>query len=188
MDFTTERNSFLVDWTPTRVGEDSDHYPAGGTWAEPDVDHAAELMRRVWQDPAGAAEKAARARLDIERSYAPAVTGRVAKARLESLLEHRRDRPRREFSHALSMIEQELKLDLRRGAPSRRPASALLRRAVMRLMLPFTLHERNLDRAILEALRELRLDLERERAHGAGARQRLKRLEQRLLEAGEPQA
>jgi hypothetical protein len=86
------------------------------------------------------------------------------------------------------MIEQELRLDLRRGAPSRRRASALLRRAVMRLMLPFTLHERSLDRAILEALRELRLDLERERAQGAGARQRLQRLEQRLLEASEPQA
>lgn len=179
LDFTTERNSYLVDWRPTRVGAGGDVYPPDGTWAEPDLDHAAELMRRVWQNPSEAAEKAARARLDIERLYAPPVAGAAARRRLEALLEMRRDGPRRQPGGPLSAIERELALDLRRGVPSRRPASALVRRVAMRMMLPFTLHERSLDRAVLDALRELRRDLERERARGARARTRLRRLEER---------
>jgi glycosyltransferase involved in cell wall biosynthesis len=186
MDFTTERNSFLVGWTRTRVGPDCDVYPSEGSWAEPDVDHAAALMRRILEHPVEAAERASRARGDIARWYAPDVTGRVARARLETLLEHRHDRRRREYSHALSVIERELALDLRRGVPSRRPGVGLLRRVLMRLMLPFTVHERSLDHAVLDALRELRLDLERERAQSAGTRERLHRLEQRLREGDEP--
>jgi peptide subunit release factor 1 (eRF1) len=53
----------------------------------------------------------------------------------------------------------------------------------MRMMLPFTMHERNLDRAVLEALRELRRDLDGERARGARARVRLRRLEEVLTRA-----
>lgn len=186
MDFTTDRNSYLVDWTRTQVGPESEVYPAEGTWAEPDLDHAAELMRHVWQHPDEAAEKAARARGDVERQYAPSVTGRVARARLETLLELRRDGPRRQRSHALNAIETELKLDLRQGVPSRRAATGLIRRAAMRMMLPFTIHERNLDRAVLDALRELRGDLDRERARGARTRTKLRHLEQRLGRARAP--
>lgn len=188
MDFTTDRNSYLVDWTRTEVGPGSEVYPADGTWAEPDLDHAAELMRHVWQHPDEAADKAARARVDIERQYAPSVTGRVARARLETLLELRRDGPRRQRSHALNAIETELKLDLRQGLPSRRAATGLIRRAAMRMMLPFTIHERNLDRAVFDALRELRGDLDRERARGARTRTKLRHLEQRLERARAPRA
>jgi glycosyltransferase involved in cell wall biosynthesis len=185
MDFTNERNSYLVDWTPTVVGPGSEVYPAGGTWAEPDLDHAAALMRQVWQHPDEATQKAERARRDVERLFAPAVVGRLARARLETLLELRREAPRSGRSAALTAIEQELKLDLRRGVPSRRAATGAVRQAVMRLMLPFTLHERNLDRAVLDALKELRSDLDRERARGARARARLRRVEDRLAGAKE---
>ena len=33
MDFMTERNSCLVDWSPTLVGPGNEVYPAEGTWA-----------------------------------------------------------------------------------------------------------------------------------------------------------
>jgi hypothetical protein len=188
MDFTTDRNSYLVDWTRTKVGPESEVYPAEGTWAEPDLDHAAEVMRHVWQHPDEAATKATRARVDIERQYAPSVTGRVARARLETLLELRRDGPRRQPSHALNAIETELKLDLTKGVPSRRAATGLIRRAAMRMMLPFTIHERNLDRAVLDALRELRADLDRERARGARVRTKLRHLEERFERARAPRA
>jgi hypothetical protein len=145
-------------------------------------------MRHVWQHPIEAAEKAARARVDIERQYAPEATGRVARARLETLLELRRDGPRRQTSHPINAIERELALDLRRGVPSRRAATGLIRRAAMRMMLPFTIHERNLDRAVLDALRELRGDLDRERARGARTRTKLRRLEQRLEQFRAPRA
>jgi hypothetical protein len=183
MDFTTERNSYLVDWTPTQVGPGNPVYPPEGWWAEPDLAHAASLMRRVWEHRDEAAAKAERARSDIERQYSPAATGRVARARLQTLLELRHDMPGSLASGSFKTIERELKLDLRRGVPSRRAATGALRQAVMRMMLPFTLHERNLDRAVLDALRELRRDLDRERARGARARARLRRIEEALTRA-----
>lgn len=179
-DFMNERNSYLVDWTRTLVGTDSDIYPPEGSWAEPDVDHAAALMRHVWEHPSEAREKAARARRDIEQQYSPAATGRLARTRLETLLELRHGATRRQAPPAFNAIEQELTLDLRLGVPSRRAATGLVRRAAMRIMLPFTIHERNLDRAVLDALRELRGDLDRERARGARARAKLRRVERRL--------
>ena len=179
-DFTTPSNSYLVDWLPTRVGPGCDGYPAEGHWAEPDLDHAAELMRRVLVRPAEAQEKADRARRDIERSYAPAVAGGIARVRLEQLLAGRSGGGRRGAYGALPAIDRQLALDIRRGTPARGGVAGLARRVVLRLMLPFTLHERNLDRALLDGLRELRTDLNRERALGVRARARLRRLEDRL--------
>ena len=186
MDFTSERNSYLVDWRPTHVGPGGDVYPPEGSWAEPDLDHAAQLMRHVWQNPGEVATRAERGRQDIARLYAPAAAGGVARARLELLLDRRRTGPRREAGGSLNAIERELSLDLRRGVASQRRAAGLVRRIAMRMMLPFTLHERRLDRAVLDALRDLRADLERERARGARTGARLRRVEDQLTRAKEP--
>lgn len=191
-DFTTPHNSYLVEWTPTRVGREIEIYPAEGSWAEPDLGHAAELMRRVWQRPEEARAKAERARADIHRLYAPEVVGLIARARLERLA----DRPAsatarpeaREMVAALSevrltAVEEELAFDLERGEPPEpRGLRGALRRLVLRALLPFTVHERKLDRAIVGALRGLQLELERERALRLEDRERIKRLEERLLE------
>ena len=191
-DFTTPQNSYLVDWTPTRVGPECDIYPAEGSWAEPDLDHAAELMRRVWQRPEEAHAKADRARDDIHRLYAPEVVGRLARARLERLADRSMSSARRpvasEMSAALSelrlaAVEDELAFDPGRGTtPEPRGLRGVLRRLVLRLMLPFTLHERKLDRAIADALRGLQAELERERALRVEDRARIQRLEGRLPE------
>jgi glycosyltransferase involved in cell wall biosynthesis len=182
MDFTTPQNSYLVDWTPTLVGPDCEIYPHDGRWAEPDLDHAAELMRRVWERPDEARAKAQRARVDIERLYAPAVVGRVARARLE-LLSARRSALATDPAPtgALAAVERELRFDVRRGgAPTPDGLAGVLRRAVLRLMMPFTVHERILDRALADGVRELRLDLNHKRLQGVRVRARLRRLEERL--------
>ncbi len=83
--FMTEDNSYPVPYELTRVGADCQIYPAEGTWADPDVAEAARLMRKVVADPAEAAVKGQRARRDIERLYAPEVTGAIARARLEEI-------------------------------------------------------------------------------------------------------
>ena len=163
-DFMTDQNSYLVDWSPTRVGPGDQIYPANGTWAEPDLDHASEMMRRVWERPDEAAARAQRAQADIRRLYAPEVTGAIARSRLERLREM--DLPARGGLGAggrlLAEIERELELDVRRGAqPEPRGLAGLVRRFVLRMIAPFTVHERRLDRALFEALRELRVDFER---------------------------
>ena len=51
LDFMNAENSYLVDYELGRVGPDCEIYPAEGEWAEPSVEHAAELMRRVVERP-----------------------------------------------------------------------------------------------------------------------------------------
>lgn len=176
LDFTTPFNSYLVDWTPTNVGPDAEIYPPNGTWAEPDLDHAAELMRHVWRHPDEAASRAKRAQQDIHRNYAPKVVGEIARGRLERLAdlrarEARGGAPRvgvadgRAAAAALARVEQSIAVDIRRGAPPMPGGlSGFVRKLVLRLILPFSHHERNVDRALLDAIRELRHEL------GAGSK------------------
>jgi glycosyltransferase involved in cell wall biosynthesis len=190
-DFTTPQNSYLVDWTPTRVGPDCEIYPAEGSWAEPDLDHAVELMRRVWRRPDEARAKAERARLDIHRRYAPEAVGRLARARLARLAQPPIAGSRRASASdvatlselRLAVVDDELAVDPGTGAPpAPRGIRGALRRIVLRLMLPFTVHERKLDRAMADALRGLQTELVRERALRAEDRRRIDRLEERLRE------
>jgi glycosyltransferase involved in cell wall biosynthesis len=184
-DFMTDRNSYLVKWTTTCVGQGCEIYPAHGHWADPDLDHAAEVMRRVWERPEEAGAKAARAREDIRRRYAPEVTGPIARARLERLLDMR-SHPVRSLDRtadSLRAIQRELAVDPRHGAPPvpRGPAR-FIRNLVLRLILPFSYHERRLDRALFDALVEVHSELDREREQTREARARLRRLEETLAQ------
>jgi glycosyltransferase involved in cell wall biosynthesis len=85
VDFMNTDNSFLVDYELTRVGAECQIYPADGEWAEPSVEHAASLMRRVYENPAAAARIGDRARDDIARHLSPEATGSAMRARLAEL-------------------------------------------------------------------------------------------------------
>src|SRR5213076_1122404 len=49
LDFMTPHNSYLVDYEVVAVGEGAAPYPAHAEWAEPSVEHAACLMRHVFE-------------------------------------------------------------------------------------------------------------------------------------------
>ena len=85
VDFMDAENSYLVDYEVGRVGPDNEIYPPDGEWAEPSVEHAAELMRRVYEDGADAARVGARASDDIARALSPEATGAAMRRRLEEL-------------------------------------------------------------------------------------------------------
>ena len=87
VDFMTRENSLLVDYGLTYVGPDVEIYPPEGEWAEPSVEHAAALMRQVYDDPATGAELGARAREDIARTLSPQATGAAMRGRLMELAE-----------------------------------------------------------------------------------------------------
>lgn len=84
-DFMNAENSYLVEYELGRVGSDCEIYPPEGTWAQPSVEHAAELMRRVVEHPEEAAAIAARARADIARELSPRATGAAMRRRLDEL-------------------------------------------------------------------------------------------------------
>jgi hypothetical protein len=86
LDFMDASTAYLVGHGLTEVGPGVDIYPADGVWAEPDLDHAAEIMRRVVERPDEAAERGARARREILHRFSPEATGALARARLEQLM------------------------------------------------------------------------------------------------------
>jgi glycosyltransferase involved in cell wall biosynthesis len=82
LEFMNDANSYPVDWEPVRVGEGAYPYPADGTWAEPDLDQAAALMRRVRAEPAEARARGQRARTDLLERHSAAVAGSSMARRL----------------------------------------------------------------------------------------------------------
>jgi glycosyltransferase involved in cell wall biosynthesis len=85
LDFMTPDNSYLVDYERVTIAEDVPPYPKGLVWAEPSVEHAAGLMRRVVDRPVEARAVAARGRADAARLFAPEAAGRRMAARLEEI-------------------------------------------------------------------------------------------------------
>jgi glycosyltransferase involved in cell wall biosynthesis len=82
LDFMHEANSFLVDYELVRIDRDHGPYKRGYLWAEPDLEHAAGLLRRVVDEPAHALERATRGRRDVLRELDPRRLGAVMTARL----------------------------------------------------------------------------------------------------------
>lgn len=85
LDFMTPDVSHLVRWTPGRVPKSARAYPAGSRWADPDTQHAAQLMRQVMDDPAQAARMGRAARAAIVDRYSPNQCGTAMRARLEEI-------------------------------------------------------------------------------------------------------
>jgi len=60
-------------------------YAKGQTWASPDIDHAAEWMKRLFHDPALGKSLGIAARETIEKNYSPAAIGARYRKRLEAI-------------------------------------------------------------------------------------------------------
>jgi hypothetical protein len=82
MDFMTVSNSFPVRYELVEIQEGAGPYRAGETWADPSVGHAAELMRRVFEDHEGTRARGKAARRDLEAGFGEESVGRLIRARL----------------------------------------------------------------------------------------------------------
>jgi glycosyltransferase involved in cell wall biosynthesis len=78
LEFMDGPDALLVRHVPVPVGAGADPYPPEGTWVEPDVAHAAELMRAVAAAPEAAAARARRNAEALAARFAPPVAGAVA--------------------------------------------------------------------------------------------------------------
>jgi 2-polyprenyl-3-methyl-5-hydroxy-6-metoxy-1,4-benzoquinol methylase/glycosyltransferase involved in cell wall biosynthesis len=86
MEFMNSANSHPVKYKLTEIDRDYGPY-RGGFWAEPDLDHAAELMRHVFKDRAAARELGRNARRDILKTLSEERTGIRMRDRLNTLAE-----------------------------------------------------------------------------------------------------
>jgi glycosyltransferase involved in cell wall biosynthesis len=82
LDFMTVGNSLLVRHRVVRLEQDYPPYPRGSTWADPDEEHAAELMREVAADPELARRLGATARANVTAYLSPEAVGARIAARL----------------------------------------------------------------------------------------------------------
>jgi hypothetical protein len=158
--FMDEENSYLVRHVLTELVEDAGPYPAGSTWAQPDLDHAAELMRRVVAQPDEARERAARGRETILRRHSIDRTAAFLGERVPAL--HRRRLERR----IAATPSERAAAFLIHGPhaswsqPSRLgPLGLLYRRLLLRLIRPYTARQKEFEHAVVDGLRELELEV-----------------------------
>jgi glycosyltransferase involved in cell wall biosynthesis len=85
VDFLDESTGYPVDHRIVEVGADAWPYEPAARWADPDLDHAARLMRHVVANPAEAAERAARGAAQIRSEHSPAAAGERMARRLETI-------------------------------------------------------------------------------------------------------
>ena len=69
LDFMNSETAYLVPWKPISVPEGCDPYPVSSTWADPDLDAAARLMRHVALHREEATEKGRRARQVVAKEH-----------------------------------------------------------------------------------------------------------------------
>jgi glycosyltransferase involved in cell wall biosynthesis len=101
-DFFDDSTGWVVRHTMVALEEAQGPYPVGAVWADPDPDHAAELMLQIAAAPEAAAGKIEAARRRIAEIYSPGVAGarlqrelgRLAQLRDEPVRTHQRhERP-----------------------------------------------------------------------------------------------
>lgn len=85
LEFMNKENSLLVDFSIVEMEEDSGPYERGTHWAAPDVEHAASLMRWVYENREAAQKLGARAAESIRRTLDPALTSAEIRERLKEL-------------------------------------------------------------------------------------------------------
>jgi glycosyltransferase involved in cell wall biosynthesis len=163
-EFLNDENAYLVDWEPTRIGEGAFPYPPDGVWAEPDLDQAAGLMRRVLAEPEEAHARGAIAREEMLERHSPQVAGAAMRRRLELIHERMYARGARELniSHMESLDNGAVVKQMIAAAPEIGWGTGWLGRLRARLQRPtanwssaYMAHERRIQEETQGAIERL---------------------------------
>ena len=147
LDFMDTHNSFLVDHRLVEIGPDAAPYPAEGSWAEPDIDHAAALMREVFEDPEMAAERGRIGGRAIRRTHSAEAAGEIMASRLEVLRgEHPGLTPGAVDAARLQSLERRIHEGPGPNSSPRLGAlGRLARRLVLRAVRPYTAFQETIN-------------------------------------------
>ena len=163
MEFMTQQNSYPVDYALRPIGDDAGPYPAAGEWAEPDVGHAARLMRRVFEDHEEASERGLRAAEDLRRNHSAEAAGRAMAERIRRVRARRGAGPDALRPHVHSQAGLDTNPLTHRIATTPQPATssstlgralAPFRRVLLKLMWPFALQQRAVNEELLATTKE----------------------------------
>jgi len=94
MDFMNANNSLLVRYHLVELDRDYGPFERGNVWAEPDVEHAAELMRWIYENRDDAKRMGERASGDVKKCMDPDAAAEKVKERLGRIYGRYLDRGR----------------------------------------------------------------------------------------------
>ncbi|MBC3830442.1 glycosyltransferase [Undibacterium amnicola] len=86
-EFMRQDNSLPVNYALVQIQKDVGVYKAGQTWAEPDITHAAELMKRLVDDPALYTKISTAASNTMRNEFSPTIIGERIHQRLKFIRE-----------------------------------------------------------------------------------------------------
>jgi len=156
LDFMSSENSYLVDHRLVPIGPGHKPYPADGVWAEPSVDHAARLMREVFERPEEAARRGKRAAAEIRSSHGPDAAGRVMAERLRLLSASSvgwAKGPRPVSTHRAGELIRSGPVPP--GSPRFGAAQRAARGGLLRALKPVTVHQQMVGGELLRAIEAL---------------------------------
>ena len=86
-DFMNPKNAACIDYTLTTLTQDYGPYKKGNTWAEPDINQAAQWMKILFEREKTNENQAMReqARQTIINNYSAATVGQLIRQRLEDI-------------------------------------------------------------------------------------------------------
>jgi glycosyltransferase involved in cell wall biosynthesis len=153
-DYLTEQTGFPIRHRSTEIGPGNEPYPASGTWAEPDMEHAAAMMRHVVEHPEDAARRAGRAREHMEHEHSTHAAGKAMAARVSRVV----GLPTDHDGNPVAVPTDELLRRIRAepGVPrGLNLPRGLVRRAALRISRPQAVHQRQIDEELARTLRTL---------------------------------
>jgi glycosyltransferase involved in cell wall biosynthesis len=164
LDFMDDDNSYLVDCSTIPIMAAHDQpYLEGSVWAEPDVDLAASLMRRVVYLPNEARQKGRRAAEDVRVNHSPESRIPFVVERLDQIRRARGRAPDGVMNSDMSRsptASDLVKNQITRSPEAFLPPSrfgwfgAAARKFILRVMRPYWWGRRSIDDAFVLALRE----------------------------------
>lgn len=147
LEFMTDLNSYLVPTATVPIPAGLEPYAAGGVWADPELDAAASLLRRVVERPEEARAKADQALTDIAGEHGFESAAGFIRDRLAAPVAPR-EVPRDTVERAAYELMWGPDLELAR------PWARRLRGALRPFLRPYIDHQRRVSGLLLEAMRE----------------------------------
>jgi len=88
-DYMTSDNCVPIDYELVTLERDHGPYKAGQVWAEPDLEQAAHLMKKLVAEPELAKQIGLRGQQTIRSQFSPAAVGTIIRARLQEIRDER---------------------------------------------------------------------------------------------------